>query len=56
MGDSINGITDTPGPQRYRLDALATETLAARWDPSTVIGNPDELYWVAKLAAFTPRR
>lgn len=53
VGDPINGITEIAGPERFRLDELATETLAARQDPRTVISDPDALYWGAKLAENT---
>ena len=53
VGDPVNGITEIAGPQRYRLDELATETLAARQDPRTVISDPDALYWGAKLGENT---
>lgn len=53
VGTPVDGITEIAGPQRFRLDELATETLVAQQDPRTVVGDPDARYWGALLDELT---
>jgi uncharacterized protein YbjT (DUF2867 family) len=45
VGDPINGIVETGGPEKFRMDELVRQALEARNDPRTVVGDPDARYY-----------
>ena len=45
----LNGTMEVAGPQRFRLDELATEVLTALEDPRQVMPDPDAPYFGARL-------
>ena len=49
VGPPLNGITEVAGPERYRLDDLATQVLTAYEDPRQVILDPHAPYFGAVL-------
>ncbi|MFD8196495.1 SDR family oxidoreductase [Streptomyces wuyuanensis] len=53
VGAPVNGVVEVAGPDRYRLDDLIREGLAARNDPRTVAADPHATYFGAELAEDT---
>lgn len=51
VGPPLNRITEVAGPERYRLDDLATQVLTAYEDPRRVIANIHAPYFGAELDA-----
>jgi uncharacterized protein YbjT (DUF2867 family) len=47
VGAPVNGIVETGGPVKYRMDELIRRALQARNDPRTVVTDPDALYYGA---------
>ena len=46
-GAPVNGIVETAGPDRYRMDELVRRALAARNDPRQVVTDPTARYYGA---------
>jgi len=44
-GVPVNGIVDIAGPQRYRMDELVRQALAAHDDPRRVVADPAAPYY-----------
>jgi uncharacterized protein YbjT (DUF2867 family) len=47
VGAPVNGIVETGGPVKYRMDELIGRALRARNDPRTVVTDPSALYFGA---------
>jgi uncharacterized protein YbjT (DUF2867 family) len=47
VGAPVNGIVETAGPARYRMDELIGRALASLRDPRTVVADPDAPYFGA---------
>jgi uncharacterized protein YbjT (DUF2867 family) len=45
VGSQVNGIVETAGPDRFRLDELIRARLGASGDPREVITDPDAAYF-----------
>ncbi|KCZ94090.1 SDR family oxidoreductase [Hyphomonas johnsonii] len=52
-GRPLNRIVEVAGPERFRLDYLATEVLTAYEDPRRIIADPHEPYFGAPLTDET---
>ncbi|WFE66359.1 SDR family oxidoreductase [Micromonospora sp. WMMD714] len=50
VGAPVDGIVELAGPQRFRLDELGRETLAAAGDGRPVVTDPQGRYFGALLA------
>jgi uncharacterized protein YbjT (DUF2867 family) len=46
-GAPVNGVAETAGPDRYRMDELVRRALAARNDPRQVVTDPTAPYYGA---------
>ncbi|MFI1469174.1 SDR family oxidoreductase [Streptomyces wuyuanensis] len=53
VGAPVNGVVEVAGPDRYQLDDLIREGLAAKNDPRTVAADPHATYFGAELAEDT---
>ncbi|MER7818223.1 SDR family oxidoreductase [Streptomyces sp. NPDC096153] len=53
VGAPVGGVVEIAGPDRYRLDDLIREGLAARNDPRTVVADPHATYFGAELEEDT---
>ncbi|MFG3479785.1 SDR family oxidoreductase [Streptomyces sp. NPDC047980] len=53
VGTPVGGVVEIAGPDRYRLDDLVREGLAARNDPRTVVADPHATYFGAELEEDT---
>jgi uncharacterized protein YbjT (DUF2867 family) len=49
----VNGITEVGGPQKYRLDELLRNALAAHNDPRKVVADPNAGYWGSPVGEHT---
>lgn len=49
----VNGVIETAGPARFRLDQLIRDRWRARQDPRQVITDPDARYFGARLGERT---
>jgi uncharacterized protein YbjT (DUF2867 family) len=49
LGEPLNGTVEVAGPERFRLDELATEVLTAYEDPRQVKVDLDAPYFGARL-------
>ncbi|WP_165187494.1 SDR family oxidoreductase [Caulobacter soli] len=49
LSAALNGTVEVAGPERFRLDELATEVLTALEDPRRVLPDPDAPYFGARL-------
>jgi uncharacterized protein YbjT (DUF2867 family) len=45
VGAPVNGIVEVGGPDRFRMDELVRQALAAQDDPRTVVSDPHALYF-----------
>ena len=45
VGAPVNGIVEVGGPEKFPMDELVRQALAARHDPRTVVADPDALYY-----------
>jgi uncharacterized protein YbjT (DUF2867 family) len=45
VGAPVNGIVETAGPDRVRMDELIRHALQAAGDPRTVVADPSALYF-----------
>lgn len=53
VGAPVNGIVDTAGPERFRLDEFISKGLRAHNDPREVVVDPNARYFGAKLSDLT---
>jgi uncharacterized protein YbjT (DUF2867 family) len=53
VGAPVNGILETGGPERFRLDELIRRILAERNDPRHVVTDPQARYFGAVLSERT---
>jgi uncharacterized protein YbjT (DUF2867 family) len=53
VSQPVNGIVEIGGPEKFRLDELVRQRLAALKDPREVIADPKALYSGAKLSERT---
>ena len=51
--EPLNRTVEVAGPERFRLDYLATEVLTAYEDPRRIIADPSALYFGARLSEDT---
>jgi uncharacterized protein YbjT (DUF2867 family) len=47
VGAPVNGIVETAGPDKFRMDELVRQALKARNDPRQVVTDPTALYFGA---------
>src|SRR5437667_1061490 len=52
-GAPVNGAVEVGGPEKFRLDELVRQFLAARKDPREVVADPQALYYGVKLSENT---
>ena len=52
-GAPVNGTFEVGGPEKFRLDELVRQFLAARKDPREVVPDPQALYYGVKLSEDT---
>jgi hypothetical protein len=52
-GAPVNGTVEVGGPEKFRLDELVRQFLAARKDPREVVADPQALYYGVKLSENT---
>src|SRR5438067_5824710 len=52
-GAPVNGTVEVGGPEKFRLDELVRQFLAARNDPREVVADPQALYYGVKLSENT---
>jgi uncharacterized protein YbjT (DUF2867 family) len=52
-GSPVNGTVEAGGPEKFRLDELVGEFLAARKDPREVIADPHASYYGVELSERT---
>src|SRR5881409_1400223 len=52
-GAPVNGAVEVGGPEKFRLDELVRQFLAARKDPREVVPDPQALYYGVKLSEST---
>jgi len=45
VGSPVNGIVEIAGPEKFRLDELVRQALAARNDPRQVVADPEAPYF-----------
>jgi uncharacterized protein YbjT (DUF2867 family) len=53
VGAPLNGMREVGGPERFRLDELIRNALAAKLDPRTVVADPNAGYWGAPVGEYT---
>jgi uncharacterized protein YbjT (DUF2867 family) len=53
VGEPVNGVIETGGPERFRLDAILRRILADRDDPREVVTDPQARYFGASLGERT---
>ena len=53
VGAPLNAVVEVAGPERFRLDELIRQALAAKGDPREVISDPKARYFGAMLAEWT---
>jgi uncharacterized protein YbjT (DUF2867 family) len=49
VGQPVNGVVEIAGPEQFRIDELARQTLAERHDPREVVTDPHARYFDAEL-------
>src|SRR6266436_4399547 len=49
----VNGIVEIGGPEKFRLDELVVQFLAARKDPREVVADPNARYYGVELSERT---
>ncbi|WP_116998055.1 SDR family oxidoreductase [Desertimonas flava] len=52
-GPPVNGIVEVGGPEKFRLDELVRNVLAAKGDPRQVVTDPEAPYWDVKVSERT---
>jgi len=45
VGSTVNGIVEIAGPEKFRMDELVRQALAARNDPRQVVADPEAPYF-----------
>jgi uncharacterized protein YbjT (DUF2867 family) len=45
VGSPVNGIVEIAGPEKFRMDELVRQALAARNDPRQVVADPEAPYF-----------
>jgi uncharacterized protein YbjT (DUF2867 family) len=50
VGEPLNAVREVAGPERFNLDELIRQGLAARNDPREVVADPDATYFGAHLS------
>jgi len=53
VGQPINGTVEIGGPEKFRLDELARQFLAARKDPREVVTDPQGRYYGVEVSERT---
>ena len=53
MGSAVNGTVEVGGPEKFRLDELVRQGLAARNDPREVVADPHARYYGLELSERT---
>ena len=53
MGSPVNGIVEVGGPEKFRLDELVRQGLAAWKDPREVVADPHARYYGVALSERT---
>jgi len=53
MGSPVNGTVEVGGPEKFRLDELVRQGLAARNDPREVVADPHARYYGLELSERT---
>ena len=53
MGAPVNGTVEVGGPEKFRLDELVRQALAAWKDPREVVADPQARYYGATLGERT---
>ena len=53
MGAPVNGTVEVGGPEKFRLDELVRQFLAARKDPREVVADPHARYYGVELSERT---
>jgi hypothetical protein len=49
----VNGIVEIGGPEKFRLDELVRQGLAAHKDPREVVADPNARYYGVELSERT---
>jgi uncharacterized protein YbjT (DUF2867 family) len=49
VGSPLNGTVEVGGPEKFRLDQLIRQALAARKDPREVVTDPQARYYGIKV-------
>lgn len=52
-GSPVNGTVEVAGPERFRLDELIRQDLAARKDPRAVVTDPQARYFGVQMTEST---
>ena len=52
-GAPVNGVVEVGGPEKFRLDELVRNVLAAKGDPRRVVTDPEAPYWDVKVGERT---
>jgi uncharacterized protein YbjT (DUF2867 family) len=52
-GAPVNGIVEIGGPEKFRLDELVRQGLAAHKDPREVVADPNARYYGVELSERT---
>jgi len=52
-GAPVNGIIEIGGPEKFRLDELVRQGLAAHKDPREVVADPNARYYGVELSERT---
>jgi len=53
MGAPVNGIVEVGGPEKFRLDDLVRQALAAWKDPREVVADPNATYYGVEVSERT---
>jgi len=53
QGAPVNGMVEIGGPEKFRLDELARQSLAAHKDPREVVADPQARYYGVELGERT---
>jgi uncharacterized protein YbjT (DUF2867 family) len=53
IGSPVNGTVEVGGPEKFHLDELVRQGLAAHKDPREVVADPQTLYYGVKLSENT---
>ncbi len=52
-GAPVNGTVEVGGPEKFRLDELVRQSLAAHKDPREVVADPHARYYGVELSEST---